>query len=103
MKFPILLNIATNEVIKIDKPIFQIGREENSADYAIDNTMVSRTHCTILTKDGGYYVVDKNSTNRTYIDGICLDHCKEYPLHACSVLQLANSLLVFIFSESEEQ
>lgn len=103
MKSPILLDVNTNKIIEINKPIFRIGREESNVDYTIDNTMVSRVHCDIIAKDGAYYIVDKNSTNSTYMNGFRLDSYQEYPLQACSVLQLAGTPLLFLFSESEEQ
>lgn len=67
--FPTLTNLATNETIIIDKPVFTIGCSEK-CDYMIRQDAkvhtVSRHHATIIVRPDTTYVEDKSS-NGTFI------------------------------------
>jgi hypothetical protein len=67
---PYLLRIKTQDKIYIDKPEFTFGKSASKADYAIaDNKAVSRSHCTILRKNGVSFIEDNKSTNGTFVNG----------------------------------
>ena len=38
-KFPTLIRTLTEEVIRIDQPVFRIGKEENCVDYIVSNNI----------------------------------------------------------------
>ncbi|MBE5872835.1 MAG: FHA domain-containing protein [Lachnospiraceae bacterium] len=65
-----LYRVLTNETIKINKPVFRIGKERSYVDYFVtNNTAVSRNHADIVMRAGKFYVKDLNSKNHTYING----------------------------------
>lgn len=65
-----LVRIKTEEKIWIDKQIFHLGKSRQGCDYMIaDNKAVSRQHADIVMQDNRYFIVDLNSTNKTYADG----------------------------------
>lgn len=88
---PYLIRLKNNEKINLDKPVFRIGKEKSYVDYFIgDNTAVSRSHANFITRDGGYYVVDTNSTNHTYINGQMIQSNLETKLSHKTKVRLAN-------------
>lgn len=70
---PHLIRIRNNERIELSKAIFGIGKDANYADYCImDNSAISRMHANIISRCGEYFVVDNNSTNHTYVNGMMI-------------------------------
>ena len=93
---PMLYRTKTNEKIVLDKPVFRIGKEKSYVDYFIgDNTAISRSHANILTKENEYYIVDTNSTNHTYVNGIMIQSNVETKLTHGTKIQLANEEFEF--------
>ena len=88
---PHLFRTRNSEKIPISKPIFRLGRDIESNDYAItDNIYVGHSHCHIVSRDGEYFVVDDNSKNRTCVDGTAIPPGQEIKLtHGCR-LRVAN-------------
>ncbi len=71
--------------------IKSIGRGQGN-DIVINDNNVSRTHCQIIRKDNGEFVlVDINSTNGTYINGI-LQH-GEVRLNRTDIVRIGNTTL----------
>lgn len=64
-----LIRVKNNEQIPIQKEIFSVGKESESVDYVLDNPAVSRRHFDIISKGNHYFIVDNDSTNKTYVDG----------------------------------
>ncbi len=48
-----------------------IGREEG--DIAISDPRISGRHCLLIAKDDGVEIVDQNSTNGTFLDGVRIE------------------------------
>lgn len=72
--YPYLIRVSTNEKIEIKKSIFMIGRDHRFVDYLIkDNRAVSGCHAEIFVYGPNYYIKDKNSTNKTFVNNIKLD------------------------------
>ena len=93
---PCLIRQKNNERIPLNKPVFRIGKERSYVDYFIgDNSAISRSHANIITRDGGYYVVDTNSTNHTYLNGTMISSNEEYTLTDGAKLRLANEEFEF--------
>lgn len=85
-----LVRLSTNEKIVLDKEVIKLGRGEEN-DYNIeDNKYVGHSHCTIVTCEDGYYVVDNNSKNHTYIDKVMLVAEEPTPICDSQILRLAN-------------
>ena len=64
-----LIKKNNGEKIVINKPSFVIGKG-NGCDYVITgNSAISRKHAELRIEKGSVYIVDKKSTNKTYING----------------------------------
>lgn len=95
-KSPFLIRQKNNEKINIDKAVFKIGKEKSYVDYFIgDNTAISRSHASIITKGENYYVVDSNSTNHTYVNGTMIQGDVETVIEHGTKIRLANEEFTF--------
>ena len=94
--FPYVIREKTQEKIIVDKPSFRIGKEQSYCDYFVsDNNAISRSHADIVSREGRYYVVDHNSTNKTYVDGRVVPIQTEVEIFPGTKLRLANEDFVF--------
>jgi hypothetical protein len=88
---PHLVRSKNNEKIPLNKPVFRIGKERSYVDYFIgDNTAISRSHANIVTRDGAYFVVDTNSTNHTFVNGMMIQSNVETAIANGDTIRLAN-------------
>lgn len=93
---PHLIRTKNNERINLNKPVFRIGKERSYVDYFVsDNTAISRSHANIVNREGEYFVVDTNSTNHTYVDGIMIQSNVEMKLAHNMKIRLANEEFEF--------
>lgn len=100
--FPYLIREKNDEKIMVDKPSFRIGKEKKYCDYFVfDNNAVSRSHADIITKEHRYYIIDLNSTNKTYVDGRAIAVEKEVEIFNGTKLRLANEDFVFYIDEEK--
>lgn len=58
----------------IDQEQFVIGRGSKYSDLPIKDANISRRHCAIVRRDGGYYVKDLGSTNGVEYNGERVDN-----------------------------
>ena len=64
-----LIRRKTGERTEVKRPLFLIGKEKLRADFQItDNEAVSRIHAGIVCRGEEYYLIDRNSTNGTYLN-----------------------------------
>ena len=88
---PYLIRAKNNERIALNKPVFRIGKEKSYVDYFIsDNTAISRSHANVISRDGEYFVVDTNSTNHTYVNGMMIQSNVETKIADGTKIRLAN-------------
>jgi len=88
---PYLIRLKNNERIMLNKPVFRIGKEKSYADYFIgDNTAVSRSHASIISRGSEYFIMDTNSTNHTYVSGQIIPSNVEVKIVSGTRIQLAN-------------
>lgn len=93
---PYLIRRKNSERIPINKPAFRIGKERSYVDYFIaDNSAISRSHANIINKNGKYFIVDTNSTNHTYINGVMIQSNVEVELAHGMNVRLANEEFEF--------
>lgn len=93
---PFLLRLRTRERIALTKNPFRIGKEYTYADYIVtDNPAVSRSHAYVINRDGAYYVVDTNSKNHTFLNGMMLRSNTEMLLSDNDKLCLADEEFEF--------
>ena len=94
--FPELHRVLTGEVIKINKPVFRIGKERIYVDYFVtNNNAISRSHADIITRESGYFVIDLNSKNRTYLNNAALAVREETRICDGDMLRLGNEEFEF--------
>ena len=80
-----------NEAVRITKPNFVIGRERQKVDFCVpDNNSVGRAHASIVYKGGVYYIIDKNSTNFTFVNGNKISPNQEVRLNSGDKIKLAD-------------
>lgn len=58
----------------IDQEQFVIGRGSKYSDLPIKDANISRRHCAIVRRDGGYYIKDLGSTNGVEFNGERVDN-----------------------------
>lgn len=93
---PQLVRLKNNERIPLNKPVFRIGKERSYVDYFVgDNPAISRSHANIITRDGAYFIVDTNSTNHTYVNGMLIQSNVETKLSHGDKIRLANEEFEF--------
>ena len=94
--YPELFRVLTGETITVNKPVFRIGKERSYVDYFVtNNNAVSRSHADIITRESGYFVIDLNSKNRTYINNQVLAVQVETAINDGDMLRLGNEEFVF--------
>ena len=94
--YPSVFRVSTNENIDINKPVFRLGKERSYCDYFVNNnSAVSRSHADIITRGNEYYIMDLNSTNKTFINGVKLVPNEEKELHDGDNVRLGNEEFVF--------
>lgn len=92
-----LIRKKTNEHIPVNREVFKIGKEKSYADYFIgDNTAISRSHANIIKNQDGYFIIDTNSKNHTYVNGDVIQSNEPVALASGSTIQLANEEFDFI-------
>ena len=82
--------------LEIEEELITIGREATNK-LVIADPSVSRQHAWVEKREDGYYLVDKNSSNGSYVNGKKITQQK---LSHNDKVQLGNAQLVF---EDEEQ
>lgn len=88
---PYLIRLKNNEKITIDKPVFIVGKEKSYVDYFIgDNPAISRSHANFIERGGEYFVIDTNSTNHTYVNGVMAQSNVETKIKHGDKICLAN-------------
>lgn len=85
------------ETIWIKDWPFRIGRMAEQVDYCLRNPAVGRVHAELGKGPQGYFIMDMNTRNGTYINGTRIDPNTEHPIKSGDRIMLANE--EFQFSE----
>lgn len=94
--FPYLIRINTYEKVKVNKPVFRIGKENSYVDYFVmSNNAVSRIHADIITENNQYFIKDNNSTNHTFVNGTMIPVNQNVEIFDGDALMLANEPFEF--------
>lgn len=103
MNFPFLIDLQNGqEIARINKPVFGIGREKVYCDLVIGDESVSRHHCYIISRENGVYsIIDRNSTNGTSVENTVLTPNEEFPLLPRDCIRIGNRTFLFM-TESDE-
>lgn len=57
--------------------------------------MVSRSHADIISRSGRYFIMDLNSKNRTFVNGMPIPAQQEVEIHNGDAIRLANEEFEF--------
>ena len=91
-----LLRRNTGEIALITKNVFTLGKERARVDYCVtNNKTVSRFHATVYRRSDGYYIVDNNSTNGTFVNNARIPAQTERKLNNGDILRLSNEEFEF--------
>ena len=94
--YPILLQVRTEDEFVIDIDLFRMGKKEGECDCAIpDNKYISKHHADIITRLDRYYIIDRGSTNKTFVDGKKIEPETEVELFHGTSIRLANEDFIF--------
>lgn len=95
-----LTRVSTGERVEITSSPFLVGTEAGSVAYFVSgNGAVSRRHAEFSIADGCCAVMDRKSTNKTYVNDCALTPFVPQPLADGDRLRLANEN--FTFSQEE--
>ena len=93
---PNLVRVKTNEKIFITKRSFLIGKNPQKNDYAVeDNSAVSRVHAEITVVGSEYYIIDKGSTNHTYVNNTQIPSASSVRIFDGDEIKIANEVFIF--------
>ena len=92
---PFLVEVATREKIVVTKETFTIGRDPNQADYASKNKGVGRIHAAVETVDGEYFLIDKQSRNGSFLNGVKLVPNEKTKIKHDDCIRLGNQEFAF--------
>lgn len=92
-----LVRVSNNERVVINKAVFKLGREASFVDYVVNNPVVGRSHANIISKNDEWFIVDQNSKNHTYVNGIMVTSQVETAIQDGDHIKLGNEEFTFEF------
>ena len=91
-----LVRLKSGERIGLTSEPFLIGKDMRYCNYTVtDNSAVSRKHAKIIREDDCDYVVDLNSTNKTYVNGQQIPVERQVQIFSGARLRFANEEFIF--------
>lgn len=91
-----LLRKKTGQKVTVSGNRFMIGKEKNRVNFCIsDNSSISRVHAEIVKKGADYYIVDQNSTNGTFVNGVKANPREETLLREGAIIKLSDEEFEF--------
>ena len=93
---PCLVRKLNNETYYITGATCKIGRDKGTNDYVVkNNKFIGHNHCHIMTHNGEYFIIDDNSKNHTYVNGVMLVPNAGFKLADGHIIKLANEEFEF--------
>jgi hypothetical protein len=92
---------GTGEMLEVDAPVVRVGSAPSN-EIVLDDDSVSANHARMQYSDGGWKVIDLNSTNGTYVEGVRLAPEVVTPLAQGAALAFGGVKLVFRPDESAD-
>lgn len=94
-----LIRRRTGQSVVINQQIFRIGSAGGYVDFYIaDNPAIGGWHADITEADGNWYIMDRNSANHTYVNGVMAQPMQAVRLRNGEVITLADEDFEFIIS-----
>lgn len=92
-----LIRVKTHQRLQLTKPVIHIGRDLPELDFDLTgNTNVSHRHANVVQRENRYCIIDLESSNHTYLNGMLLDSGKEYPLSNEDKIRFADEEFEFM-------
>jgi len=80
-----------NRFFRVNKVSFVIGKKASEVDGVVDGSrLVSRVHCEAVSRNGIWYIKDRNSSNGTFLNGVKLIPETLMEIHDGDALKLAD-------------
>lgn len=93
---PNLIREMTGEKVFVTKRNFIIGKSNERADYTVkNNNAISRVHAEITVVGDEYYIIDKGSTNHTYVNNSMIQPESSVRIYDGDEIKLANEKFTF--------
>jgi len=73
--------------------MISIGRDEKNSVVIKDDPLVSRRHALIEKEEGTYYLMDKGSTNGTYLNNNPIPKCERVKIKSGDVIMVGKTKL----------
>ena len=102
VKNGILTRVSTNERKNINLSQFSLGRSQTNDFVISGNTAVGRQHAVIIKEEDRFFIIDLNSTNKSYINGKIIPPRQKVELFNDTKIMLANEELMFNIVVTEE-
>lgn len=87
----IAMNAPNRVELLINKPDYTIGKKETNDGIVDFNKMISRVHCRIIRNGNSFSILDQQSANGTFVNGVRLAPAQPCVLHNGDIVRLANS------------
>lgn len=100
---PALIARGKQEKVFLTKFPFYVGSMPDYMDYVIDRDTVSRFHAKLIMQDEQVYLVDLNSTNGTWVNGVGLNVREQVLLSEGDRILFADAEYIFTEKEPEEK
>lgn len=84
--------IVNKQMIPLVKQVTTLGRQLGN-DIVFHEEFLSRYHAEVISENGTYVLVDKNSTSGTFVNGKKIDRCV---LNSGDLIALANIYIMFV-------
>ena len=90
-----LIRLKNQEKIRISGTIFSLGKECGMNYQISDNKAISRRHALLRKESENFYIMDCNTTNKTYLNSECLTPEQWYSLNDGDRVKLADEEFYF--------
>ena len=86
-----MTRISTGEMFTVNKAVFRIGKENKTSDFTVvNNPKISRNHAEIIRRNNIFYIVDSESRNGTFVNGIQIKPRQETEIRDGDMIRLAD-------------
>lgn len=90
-----LEHCSDGEIIPVNKFPFRMGRLTDNSEFYTCSAVVSRLHAELTHENSHYYIVDKNSTNGTFINNRKIQSSEKVILKDSDVFTLGDESFIF--------
>lgn len=80
----------------LDRDVLTVGRSYRSSNVSIPEDSMSKIHFQVQFEDGKVFIIDLNSTNKTFLDNEALVSYKKYSLENNSQIRAGNAIFKFL-------